>query len=152
MNKSIKSNRPIALWMALMGIVFVISCDGNPWGGSEDEKPYQYFGIDKLTVEPDTALMGVDTVTVSVSMRFIWNPFTKEDFDESVLIYEWSGNFMVEEDKGKTNLKVMRFFIPNDTTEYLPVNIDFVVTNLMVRDTTTGLRSGSSKHIRLKRE
>ena len=142
----------ISFWALFLIILLVNSCKmGNPWANGGDDYPERYFHIQKLTVVPDTAMMGVDTVTVTVDLRFEQNPFTKEEFNESVLKYTWSEVYLIEEDKGKTNLKTVRYFIPNDTTDALPVGIKFVVLELSVKDTTTSLNDLSIKYIQLER-
>jgi len=142
----------ISFWALFLIILLLYSCKkGNPWANGGDDYPERYFHIQKLTVVPDTAMMGVDTVTVTVDLRFEQNPFTKEEFNESVLKYTWSEVYLIEEDKGKTNLKTVRYFIPNDTTDALPVGIKFVVLELSVKDTTTSLNDLSIKYIQLER-
>jgi len=143
----------ISFWALFLIILLLYSCKmGNPWANGGDDYPERYFHIKKLTVDPDTAKMGVDTVTVTVDLRFEQNPFTKEEFDESVLKYTWSERYLIEEDKGKTNLKTVRYFIPNDTTDALPVGIKFVAMYINVRDTTTDLHDGEIEHIQLIRQ
>jgi len=142
----------ISFWALFLIILLVNSCKmGNPWANGGDDYPERYFHIKKLTVVPDTAKMGVDTVTVTVDLRFEQNPFTKEEFDESVLKYKWSERYLIEEDKGKTNLKMMRYFIPNDTTESLPVGIQGVSGWLDIVDTVTTLNDLFVFTIYLKR-
>lgn len=128
----------LATLLAFVMLTFFNSCTmPNYWDRGDDEELGAQFDVVNLTVQPDTALMGVDTVLVTVNMRFINHPVTNEEFDESVLKYTWSERYLIEEDKGKTNSRTARYFIPNDTTEYLPINIQGVSGALEIVDTLT---------------
>jgi hypothetical protein len=143
----------ISFWALFLILLLIKSCTlPNTWGRGDDEEVGAYFDVANLTVQPDTALMGVDTVLVTVNMRFINHPVTNEEFDESVLKYTWSDRYLIEEDKGKTNSRTARYFIPNDTTEYLPIDIKSVSISVTVRDTIADVVDWRIKNIYLKRE
>jgi len=148
----INIGKGISFWALFLIILLIKSCTlPNTWGRGDDEEVGAQFDVVNLTVQPDTALMGVDTVLVTVNMRFINHPVTNEEFDESVLKYTWSDRYLIEEDKGKTNSRTARYFIPNDTTEYLPVDIQGVSGALEIVDTLTNQNLMNGFAIYLKR-
>ena len=124
------SNRTKSISYLLFACVLnvITSCDiSNPWQPG-DPDPIIQTKILRIDVRPDTAIMGVDTVYAKAFIRDSLS--TEYDFK-----YYWTSGWILPEDSGKTE-REMRFFIPNDTTEDLPADIQGVNSILVVQDTS----------------
>ena len=140
------SNRTKSISYLLFACVLIVitSCDmSNPWQPG-DPDPIWQTQILRIEVRPDTAIMGIDTV---YAKAFISDSLSTEyDFK-----YYWTSGWILPEDSGKTE-REMRFFIPNDTTEYLPVDIKSVSVDLEVSDPLKeGYAAGTLFKIKIRR-
>lgn len=134
--------KTITFW--LLPLLLVASCELNNAFGPGDPDPIFQTKILRIEVRPDTAIMGVDTVYAKAFIRDSLS--TEYDFK-----YYWTSGWILPEDSGKTE-REMRFFIPNDTTEDLPVDIKSVSVDLEVSDPLKeGYAAGTLFKIKIRR-
>jgi hypothetical protein len=111
-------------FLALFGALSLVTTCNDPFATTPDEETCWQTRIHSIDVVPDTARMGIDTVYVTVR----YEPSAKYN-----LQFFWIGR-IIAEDRDKTNLTTVRCFIPNDTTESLPVDIKAVSGSVVIED------------------